>query len=456
MKKPRYKQQKTAKSKQYVTAVVADHKGQIIDLEGYAAVGMEYTTYVPLTLANTVEMPFGGEMMMLPDRVPVLYNLEAQRLESLRENPYEPGKPIFPVATFNSPGYVVTYISAYRENSNAGPLPLFSYGAIGWHRNGFRTSVIQVDSEPRQDLRQMKRENVEAGIERIRPKMPENRLRQHLEHCALEYGCPAGKNFFLGRYEAPLPTSQTCNAKCLGCISLQKETDIQSSQHRINFTPTPEEIAEVALEQILNVKNPVVSFGQGCEGDPLMATGVIAPAIKMIREKTPRGTINLNTNGSLPEKMETLWDAGLDSVRISMNSVRKACYDTYFRPSGYVFSDVLTSVDQALSRGKFVSINYLNCPGFTDTPQEVEALEAFMEKSPINMIQWRNLNFDPLRYWKIMNDIVPHGMPLGMGKIIKRIKKGFPNLKNGYFNPPREKFRVNSENPKTGNVRNNH
>ncbi len=224
--------------------------------------------------------------------------------------------------------------------------------------------VILVDSEKRQDLRLMPREKIIAGVRTMKKKMPQNRLRAHLENCALKYGCPAAKNFFLGRFEAPLPTSENCNARCIGCISLQKETGIKNSQDRISFTPSPDEISEIALEHIRKVKRSVVSFGQGCEGDPLLAAHVIEPAIKLIRSKTDRGTINMNTNGSLPETMERLFDAGLDSIRISMNSVRKQCYDAYFRPKGYVFSDVLKSIDRALGRNVFVSINYLNCPGF--------------------------------------------------------------------------------------------
>jgi hypothetical protein len=93
-----------------------------------------------------------------------------------------------------------------------------------------------------------------------------------------------------------------------------------------------------------------------------------------------------------------------------------------------------------VEKGKFVSINYLNCPGFTDTPQEVEGLIRFVEQHPIHMIQWRNLNFDPLRYWKIMNTIEFHGKPIGMQNTLRRIRQCFPNLKFGYFNPPKEKF----------------
>ena len=286
----------------------------------------------------------------------------------------------------------------------------------------------------------MKREKVLAGIRLMEKKLPQNRLRQHLESCALTYGCPAGKNFFLGRYEAPLPTSTACNARCLGCISLQPETGIPNSQNRITFTPSPQEICEVALAHILKVSRAVVSFGQGCEGDPLMAADVIQEAIRMIRSKTRRGTINMNTNGSLPDKIAGLLDAGLDSLRISSNSLREVCYNAYFRPKGYHFKDVLATIDLALSRGAHVAVNYLNCPGFSDTPEECEALLAFIRSHPIQMIQWRNLNFDPQRYLQIMNQAAGHSRPMGMRGLLKKVRRAFPKLAHGYFNPPKEKY----------------
>jgi len=434
--------QKPVKKNSLITAVVANSKGEIFELEGYGAVGMAGPTLAPLTTNDTINMPFGSELMFLPDRKPILYNTVSDRIETLIENPFVSGEKIFPVAAFNSPGYVTSYISAYEEEKDAGYLPLFSYGAAGWQKGKFRSTSILVDIEKRQDLRHMKYEDVVAGVYRLRKKMPSNRLRGHLEKCALTYGCPAGKNFFLGRYEAPLPASKYCNARCLGCISLQKNDEIPCSQDRISFTPSSEDIAEVALEHIQRVKNSVVSFGQGCEGDPLLAVDVIEPAIRIIRAKTNNGTININTNGSRPDVLEKLFDAGLDSMRISMNSVRKECYSAYFRPQSYSFSDVLKGIDTGVHRGLFVSINYLNCPGFTDTPEEIEALISFIEKHQVNMIQWRNLNFDPVKYWKVMNTAAKHGKPVGMKNALKQIKKAFPDLKYGYFNPPKEKFGV--------------
>jgi len=53
---------------------------------------------------------------------------------------------------------------------------------------------------------------------------------------------------------------------------------------------------------------------------------VIEPAIRAIRSITGRGTINLNTNAGMPDRLGRLCEAGLDSIRVSLNSVRRHCY----------------------------------------------------------------------------------------------------------------------------------
>ncbi len=426
-----------SKKSSFVTALVSNRQGDVFELEGYAAVSMSGTFRQPLRYAETLKLPYGSELTLLPDRQAILYNIREHRFETLAENPFNPGERIYPVAAFNSPGFVITGVAAYAEIDNARHLPLFSYGAVGWYRGQFRSAAFLVDREKRQDLRQMPFGKVKAGIKAMRRLMPANRLRKHLENCALTYGCPAGKNFFLGRYEAPLPTAQTCNARCLGCLSLQQDSRIPQSQSRIDFTPTPEEIAEVAVAHIERVENGVVSFGQGCEGDPLMAADVIEKAIRRIRLGTECGTINLNTNGSRPELLQRLCDAGLDSMRVSLNSFRPRAYHAYFRPKGYHFNDVVAGIDTVIKRGRFVSVNYLNSPGFTDTPAEMAALTRFIQQHPVSMIQWRNLNFDPIRYWQAMS---ASGKPLGMRSMFERVCRQFPDLKHGYFNPPKEKF----------------
>jgi pyruvate-formate lyase-activating enzyme len=418
-----------------LTALVADLKGNIIELDGYGALGMAGSLMTPLTAEGTQPMPHGSELMFLPDRVPVLLDLATGKRGPVPENPYQPGERIFPVAGFNSPGYVHTLVPAFEEVTNAKPLPLFAYGAVGWHRSGFRSAVFQIDRERRQDLRLMPVEAVRRGVRTLQKRLPQNRLRKHLEKCALTYGCPAAKNFFIGRCEAPLPTSPQCNARCLGCLSLQSAASISHCQDRIRFMPSPREIAEIALTHLAKVKNGVVSFGQGCEGDPLLAAAVIEPAIRQIRAETGNGTINMNTNGSLPDVLESLFEAGLDSIRVSLNSVRETCYAAYFRPRGYAFSDVLQSIRMGLQRQRHVAINYLNMAGFTDTPEEKGALMDFLSQYPIHQIQWRNLNFDPLRYWQVMASVENHGEPIGMKLLVDQVKSQYPHIRQGYFNP---------------------
>jgi MoaA/NifB/PqqE/SkfB family radical SAM enzyme len=210
-------------------------------------------------------------------------------------------------------------------------------------------------------------------------------------------------------------------------------------QERITFVPSPEEIAEVALRHILTIEQPVVSFGQGCEGEPLMVSSVIRDAIALIRSKTSHGTINLNTNASLPRKVAELADAGLDSMRVSMNSARKKTYDAYFRPS-YEFDTLLQSAREMKSRGRFVSLNLFVFPGLTDAPKEVDALRRFIEEAGIDMVQWRNLNIDPDVYLEMIGQALPSG--IGIKRLIEEIP-----VRKGYFNPYIKKYSQNSTKP---------
>jgi hypothetical protein len=60
------------------------------------------------------------------------------------------------------------------------------------------------------------------------------------------------------------------------------------------------------------------------------------------------------------------------------------------------------------------------------------------------MIQWRNLNFDPIRYWDAMEQQGgADSERLGMPTLLETVHEAFPALKFGYFNPPKEKFRLN-------------
>jgi pyruvate-formate lyase-activating enzyme len=108
-------------------------------------------------------------------------------------------------------------------------------------------------------------------------------------------------------------------------------------------------------------------------------------------------------------------------------------------PKGYSFLDMCRSISIAKRRKKFVALNYLTMPGFTDREDEFKALVYLISKTRVDMIQWRNLNYDPLLYFKRMK-VVPGEKLLGMKFVFDKLRQQFPKLRHGYFNLPKESW----------------
>ncbi len=407
--------------------IFADTAGNIIDFPELAMVGRSGDYLLPVSCQETIPMPPGSQLYVIPGRHPIGMDRDTGEILILKENPYDGTSPVHAVAVFPPAAFTQTYLAAWERTDCAPGLPLFPYTAAGWS-DGFVITAFRTDASNRQDPDMFDQDRIRKGISQWREELPGNRLVDHLSaNCALRYGCPAALNLFQGREEAPLPTSPACNARCAGCISKQPCSASPAPQDRISFQPTPREIAEVALRHIRTAENSVVSFGQGCEGEPLLAADIIGDAISLIRAETSAGTINLNTNASLPLKVAELADAGLDSMRISMNSAREKTYSSYFRPS-YRFEALMQSALEMKKRGRFVSINLFVFPGVTDAPREVDALKKFLAEARIDMIQWRNLNMDPDWYLETLDQTLPAGT--GIRNLIESIP-----VRRGYFNP---------------------
>jgi len=205
---------------------------------------------------------------------------------------------------------------------------------------------------------------------------------------------------------------------------------------RIGFVPTREEVVGVALPHLKEAEDAIVSFGQGCEGEPLMQWQLLERSIRELRERTDRGTINLNTNGSFPDRVAKLCDAGLNSLRVTLNSPHPKYYNRYHKPKGYTFGKVVKSLILAKEKGIYTSINLLVFPGFTDREREIEGLVGLIKKTNLDLIQMRNLNIDPDLYLQAMGK----GEGVGISKMIEILKKEFPSLQLGYFNRTKESF----------------
>lgn len=388
--------------------------------------------YVP-DAGELIPLPRESELFLLPGRTPVGL-------------PARGGEPTLgrglAVAAFVAPGFALAAHPAYESRPDAPPLPLFAYGAAGYARGKFWVCATRVDSEPRQVFRDVNPARIEAGCAKILRELPRNRLAAHIiNNCVRRYACPAARNFALGRHEAPLPTSRACNAACLGCISaLQPDTPTKTTpQCRLDFTPTAAEIAEVMLTHARREKEkPIFSFGQGCEGEPLMNPDLLLEAtVEYRREDSVKGTVHLNSNASRPDAARELFRAGLTSLRVSLNSARPDVYEAYYRPADYGFADVIKSIRVSRREGGFVSLNLLYFPGVTDTEAELEALSRLCGENGVSMIQWRNLNIDPEFYPARLNEAGARltGESVGLNVFLAALKKRCPWLRYGYFNP---------------------
>jgi pyruvate-formate lyase-activating enzyme len=414
--------------------VYADESGQLYDHPYLEMAGSSGGRWAEVEDDILIPLPAGSELFLLPHRFPVGYDRKKKRFVRLGVDPHNPQKKVQAVAAFMAPAHTQTLTAAYHSEQNAPVLPLFSYTAVGWQEGQFVVAGFRVDPLLRQDIDQFDVERLERRAKRALGLQRHNRLIQHLGTCALTYGCPAAKNYFLRRWEAPLPTSPQCNASCLGCISLQEDHQICASQERITFVPTPEEIAEVAVGHLQGAADPLVSFGQGCEGEPLLQGNTLKEAVKLIRSQIEAGTINLNTNGSLPQTIAELRDNGLDSIRVSLNSARETYYRAYYRPRGYSYTDVIDAIRAMKSGGGFVSVNLLTLPGLTDEEGEVEAIIRLIDETDIDLIQMRNLNIDPEWYLRGIG-YRSSGRSIGILEMMKKIRSSHPQVNFGYFNP---------------------
>jgi len=355
-----------------------------------------------------IPAPPGTVTAMLPGRAPLMLGgAVAARRTAL--------------AALLPAGYTRLLLPAYRRQADAPALPLFGYTFAGVIDDELYVAAMRTDESEDWTPRYFADGELDALLHARQATDPRNRTLAQLAVCSRDYGCFTAQNLFLERGEAALPVSPTCNAGCVGCISeLPPEAGLPSPQTRVAFEADADDVARIAIHHLERVPDGIVSFGQGCEGEPLLRVTTIEQAIAKIRAERDNGTINLNTNGSLPKSLQRLIDAGLQAVRISLNAFRPAVYAAYYRPVGYDLDDVLASIALAVDHGLRVSINYLTHPGVTDDRAEVEAFERFLSAHRVALVQTRTLNIDPEVYFAHVGRPVD---PLGMREALARIER---------------------------------
>lgn len=412
----------------------SDGEGNIFEDDTLYAVGRAGWDAFPVEPDQWIELPQGGNLYELPGRRGIGIDVTTGEMRLCEKG--------WAVAAFIPPAYTGLFIAAYETMPDAPTLPLFCYTAVGWKNDKNYVPAVRIEKDIRQEAAGFDASAIETGTAHLLKAYPDNRLVKHLmENCCMTYHCPAARNFSLGRWECPVPTSPACNANCIGCISFQPEEEtIVSTQDRLTFKPSAEEIVEFTVPHLMNAPFPIISFGQGCEGEPLLMWETIKQSIIEIRKHTDKGSININTNGSKPASVEELCKVGLNSIRVSTNSAQKHIYEAYYRPNNYTFEDIVESLKVVRRYGGWTSINYFVFPGITDSEAEYEALRNLISETQLNMIQWRNFNIDPDWYMGKIG-MGETGEMLGVKQLMDLIHEEFPAVKFGYFNPPMERIK---------------
>ncbi|GAB3024831.1 radical SAM protein [Niabella terrae] len=419
--------------KQSPYILYSDGNGNIFEDTSLYVTGRTGWDAVPIPAEEWIPLPDGGSLYELPGRRGIGIDVITGEMRICEKG--------WAVAAFIPPAHTGFYLAAYETQPKAPILPLFCYTATGWLDDQFYVPAVRIEADIRQECEGFDADKVSGGVEQLMAAYPHNRLVKHLaQNCALTYHCPAARNYFMGRWECPVPASPACNANCVGCISLQPDEEpVVSNQERLNFKPSVEEIVEFTIPHLETAPYPLISFGQGCEGEPLLMWETLEKSIIEIRKHTDKGSININTNGSKPDAVRRLCEAGLNSIRVSTNSARRQIYMPYYRPNNYEFEDIIESLKVVKSFGGWTSINYFVFPGMTDSIEEYEALRRLIRDTHLDMIQWRNFNIDPDWYLTKIG-VSDAGECMGVKQLQEAIREEFPDLKYGYYNPPMERI----------------
>ncbi len=411
--------------------VYADKDGNVFDHPHYEALGRSGDMIVEMLEEELIPLPEGATLVSLPFTKPIGLNPESGNMEVVPDGAQA-------VGALLPQGYTRLCLPGYVKADKNEKLPLFGYTAVVWKDGGFYVAAEQSDDPERWDPLNCDQGELNVQVERLLQKYPENRLFQHLSNCALGYECLTASNTFLGRWEGAVPVSYSCNAGCFGCISEQPDdSGFVAPQTRMNFKPQVQEVVDIMLEHL---KHPdaIISFGQGCEGEPSTQVKIIVEAMKEVRSRTSNGFININTNAGLTDFIRAIVDAGLDLMRVSTISALDDHYNAYYKPRGYTLQNVEKSLRYATDKGVYTSINYLIFPGVTDREEEIEAMIGFVKRSGLRLIQMRNLNIDPESYLELIPKA--QGEVYGMKTMLEIFRQELPDVVIGSYThvPPLE------------------
>jgi len=397
------------------TAVHSDRSGRLVVAADWGAAMSDGSAIGPLSEA--IPIPPGSDVVPLPSRAAIGLDRSGR--------PHELGPGRWAAAAIVPVGYLRTGLPAYIEDPVASQLRSRAYAAVGADTNGdLVTSATLLDAQATaSDGRSAP--DLASRITATQREEPSSRVLRQLARCAKEYRCRAAANAFLQRHDCALPVAARANERPPDRLVLRDDADASPTEPAA-FKPTSADIADVASRH-LEGGGTIVAFGRACEGEPLLEARVVEAAITGMRERTGRGTVHLETNGSSPVALRRLCDAGLDSVAIRILSARAEMYESLHRPDGFRFADVRAAIANAIGAKVSLTLRVLAMPGLTDRVAETDALVGLAGELPDgSSLVLCNLAANPALALGLAHETGP---VLGMHRWLERLRTDAAHLR---------------------------
>ena len=386
-------------------AIHSDRSGRVFVSADYGATALDGET--PAALDRAIPLPPDAELVPLADRAAVGIDRRGQ------PRPLGPSR--WALAAILRPGHLRTHLPACDPAADVTPLEPLPYAAVAADQAG--EIVVAAVAPVHAPVPPGPADDLAALItERLRSE-PSNRLLRQLARCAREYTCPAARNAFLGRGECALPIGATSNDQAGPIVALRRR-DERAPTEPAAMRATAADVAVVANAHF-RAGGTSVSFGQACEGDPLVLARTIAEAVGLMT-RPDRTEIVIRTNGSSAAALGRVADAGIDHVIVALASVHGPTYERVHAPIGHRWTDVRASLREAASRKLALTIELLSLPGLTDRDTEASALVALLGELPAGTALLPvDLAADP---YALLARLPKDGDTVGIAALLERLR----------------------------------
>lgn len=177
-----------------------------------------------------------------------------------------------------------------------------------------------------------------------------------------------------------LPVAPRCNIQCSYCD--RRYDCANESRPGVTSQVLSAEEALERVKTVLERKMPIAVAGIAGPGEPL-ANPETFKALREIRRSFPELILCVSTNGLLlEEKLSELMDIGLDTLTVTVNTLRKGTakqiYDTKKTDVELLLEKQQSGLRRCRETGLLVKINTILIPGVNEA--EIEEISSFAAK----------------------------------------------------------------------------